>query len=70
MIFSHVNEADKLERNKLDDLIEYKTKEKSNSINIAKNEISILNKEIAVLEIKLHPDYETQINNKLQIKKQ
>jgi len=70
VIFSHVNEAEKLERNKLDDLIEYKTKEKSNSINIAKNEISILNKEIAVLEMKLHPDYETQINNKLQIKKQ
>nr|MBC8180194.1 hypothetical protein [candidate division KSB1 bacterium] len=70
VIFSHVNEAEKLERNKLDDLIEYKTKEKSNSINIAKNEISILNKEIAVLEMKLHPDYKTQINNKLQIKQQ
>ena len=70
VIFSHVNKAEKLERNKLDDLIEYKTKEKSNSINIAKNEISILNKEIVELEMKLHPDYKTQINNKLQIKKQ
>ena len=70
VIFSHVNAAEKLNFNKLDDLIEFKTKEKSNSIEIAKNEISTLNKEIAILEMKLHPDYKTQISNKLQLKKQ
>jgi ABC-type lipoprotein export system ATPase subunit len=70
VIFSHVSDAEKLDYNKLDDLIEFKTKEKSSSIDIAKNEISTLNKEIAALEIKLHPDYKTQVNNKLQIKKQ
>ncbi len=70
VIFSWVSIAEKLNFNKLDDLIEFKTKEKSNSIEIIKNEISTLNKEIAILEIKLHPDYKTQINNKLQIKKQ
>jgi len=70
VIFSHVSAAEKLNFNKLDDLIEFKTKEKSNSIEIAKNEISTLNKEIAILEMKLHPDYKTLTNNKLQIKKQ
>jgi len=70
VIFSHVSDTEKLNFNKLDDLIEFKTKEKNSSIDIAKNEIATLNKEIAVLEIKLHPDYKTQINNKLQIKKQ
>lgn len=70
VIFSHVSAAEKLNFNKLDDLIEFKTKEKSSSIDIAKKEISTLNKEIAILEIKLHPDYKTQIDNKLQIKKQ
>jgi len=70
VIFSHVSTAEKLNFNKLDDLIEFKTKEKNSSIDIAKNEISTLNKEFAVLENKLHPDYKTQIYNKLQIKKQ
>jgi ABC-type lipoprotein export system ATPase subunit len=70
VIFSHVSAAQKLNFNKLDDLIEFTTKEKSSSIDIAKNEISTLNKEIAALEIKLHVDYKTQVNNKLQIKKQ
>lgn len=70
VIFSHVSDTEKLNFNKLDDLIEFKTKEKNSSIDIAKSEITTLNKEIAVLEIKLHPDYKTQINNKLQIKKQ
>ena len=69
-IFSHVSIAEKLNFNKLDDLINFKTKEKSNSIEIIKGEISTLNKEIAILEIKLHPDYKTLINNKLQLKKQ
>ncbi len=70
VIFSHVSDTEKLNFNKLDDLIEFKTKEMNSSIDIAKNEITTLNKEIAILEGKLHPDYKTQINNRLQIKKQ
>jgi ABC-type lipoprotein export system ATPase subunit len=70
VIFSHVSNTEKLNFNKLDDLIEFKTKEKNSSIDIAKNEIATLNKEIATLKINQHPDYKTQINNKLQIKKQ
>ena len=70
VIFSHVSVVERLDLTNLDELIKFKTKEKSSSIDIAKNEISILNRGIAGLEIKLHPDYKTQINNKLQIKKQ
>ena len=70
VIFSHVSDTEKLNFNRLDDLIEFKTKEKSNSIEITKDEISSLNKIIAELEIKFHPDYKTQINNQLQIKQQ
>lgn len=70
VIFSHISNTEKLNFNTLDDLIRYKTKEKSHTIEIAKSEIAKFNIEIATLEIKLHPDYRTLINNKLHIKKQ
>jgi len=69
VIFSHIGTTEKLNFNSLDDLIRFKTKEKGNTIDIVKSEIANLNTEIAILEKKLHPDYRTLINNKLQIKK-
>ena len=70
VIFSHISTTEKLSFNTLDDLIKFKTKEKNHAIEIVKSEIAKLNKDIALLEIKLHPDYRELINNKLQIKKQ
>jgi len=70
VIFSHVGTTEKLNFNTLDNLIGFKTKEKNHAIEIIKSEIAAFNKEIANLEIKLHPAYKTLINNKLQIKKQ
>jgi ABC-type lipoprotein export system ATPase subunit len=68
VIFSHVSTSEKLSFSTLDDLIGFKTKEKSNSIKIAQIEISKLNKIIAALEMMLHPDYKISIFKKLQIK--
>ena len=68
VIFSHVSAAEKLSFSNLDDLLDYKTKEKSNSIKIAQNEISTLNAEIVSLETKLHLDYKSKITNKLNSK--
>lgn len=70
VIFSHVSDAEKLNFNRLDELIEFKTKEMNSSIDIAKTETATLNNAIAILEGKLHPDYKTQLNNKVQIKRQ
>jgi len=70
VIFSHISKTEKLDFNNLDDLIGYKTKEKYNTIEIAKSEIAKFNVDIAALEIKSHPDYRTLIDNKLNIKKQ
>jgi ABC-type lipoprotein export system ATPase subunit len=70
VIFSHVSTAERLNFDKLDDLIEYKTREKNKAVDISKRELDLLNKEISALELKLHPSYRAHIESKLQTKRQ
>jgi len=69
VIFSHVEEADKLGCSSLDQLITAKTNEKKAAIEIIKKAIHRLNSEIIELEKTLHPNYRRELENKLELKK-
>jgi len=69
VIFSHVEEADKLGCSSLDELITTKTDEKKAAIEIVKKAIHKLNAEIIKMEAVLHPNYRKEIENKLKLKR-
>ena len=70
VIYSHVSDTVKLDFDTLDALMEYKTTEKSQSIEIAKTELFKINLTISLLEGRQHPDYKSGLQNKLRTKQQ
>jgi ABC-type lipoprotein export system ATPase subunit len=69
VIFSHVGPANRLGKASLDDLIEYKTTEANDELQILKQEIHKINEEIASLEEKSQPEHRQSIENLLKLKK-
>ncbi|NTU79265.1 MAG: hypothetical protein HGA45_07650 [Chloroflexales bacterium] len=68
VIFSHVQEADRLGYNSLDALIEFRTVEIEQSIANLRANLSLLNKHIANLEIQLLPSYAQELQRSLEAK--
>jgi predicted ATPase len=70
VIFSHIKDADRLGKQTLDELIEYKTEELKSQIANARREISRVNTELVRLEDKSTPDYRSRIEALLAEKQQ
>jgi hypothetical protein len=70
VIFSHIGDADRLGKESLDELIEYKTEELAEQRNAQRQEISRLNGELVRLEVKGTADYAAQLEAKLKLKRQ
>ncbi len=70
VIFSHISDADKLGKETLDELIQYKTEELKGQINNARREISRVNTDLVRLEEKAGAAYVTRLDALLQQKKQ
>lgn len=70
VIFSHISDADRLDKETLDELIEYKTEELKGQIESARREVSRINGELIRLEEKATPDYAAQLEAKLKLKQQ
>ncbi len=66
VIFSHVQVADRLAQDSLDDLIKYKTVETEESIENLKAELHKVNEEIIHLENETTPEYGKQLQNELK----
>lgn len=69
VIFSHVDSASRLGKASLDDLIEYKTTEANDELQILKQEMHKISEEIVSLEEKSQPAYRQSIENLLELKK-
>lgn len=70
VIFSHISDADRLGKETLDELIEYKTEELKGQIESARREVSRINAELIRLEEKAAPAYAAQLEARLQLKQQ
>jgi ABC-type lipoprotein export system ATPase subunit len=70
VIFSHVDYAARLDKASLDDLIEYKTMEANDKIQIVKQEMHKINEETVSLEEKSQPEHRQSIENFLKLKKE
>jgi ABC-type lipoprotein export system ATPase subunit len=70
VIFSHISEADRLGKQTLDELIEYKTEELKGQIDNARREISRINGELVRLEEKAEPTYASRTEALLRQKQQ
>jgi predicted ATPase len=70
VIFSHISDAEKLGKESLDDLIEYKTEERNAQLAAQRGEITALNAELVKLELKATADYAAQLEAKLKLKQQ
>lgn len=68
VIFSHISDADRLGKDSLDELIEYKTEELNAQLNAHRQEISRLNAELVRVEAKGTADYAAQLEAKLKLK--
>ncbi len=68
VIFSHVEDAERLGCASLEELITAKTNEKNAAIEIVKKTIHSLNVDIIKLERMLHPNYKKELQNKLKLK--
>jgi len=68
VIFSHIGDAERLGKESLDELIEYKTEELSSQLAAQRQEISTLNAELIKLEAKGTVDYAAQLDAKLKLK--
>ena len=69
VIFSHISDADRLGKESLDELIEYKTEELTTQRNSQQQEIARLNAEVVRLEAKGTVDYAAQLDGKLKLKR-
>ena len=70
VIFSHISEADRLGKETLDQLIQYKTEELKGQIDNARREIARVNVELVRLEDKGTPQHIAQLEAKLRLKQQ
>lgn len=68
VIFSHIDDAERLGKETLDELIEYKTEELNAQLAAQRQEISGLNAELVKLEAKGTMDYTAQVDAKLKLK--
>ncbi len=68
VIFSHISDAERLDTESLDELIEYKTEELQEKISAYRQKISGLNSKLVRLEIKSTEDYAAQLNAMLKMK--
>lgn len=69
VIFSHIDDADRLGQESLDELIEYKTEELNAQLKAHRSKISALNAELVKLEAKGSADFAAQLNAKLVLKR-
>jgi ABC-type lipoprotein export system ATPase subunit len=69
VIFSHVDQADRLDMTTLDELLAYKTSEAYRTIEILKQELHGINETIVSLEYRLRPETRDRIKNLLEQKK-
>lgn len=69
VIFSHVQLADRLHAESLDDLIQYKTEEINQAIEILRSELSEINEQIASFEGMLAESYKKSLEAELAEKK-
>lgn len=70
VIFSHIGDADRLGKDTLDELIQYKTEELKGQIDNAQREMSRINSELIRLEEKGTADYSSKLEAKLKLKQQ
>ncbi len=70
VIFSHLSDSDKLGKETLDELVEFKTQFISSEIEILKQELFNKNKSIIELEDKTRENYISNLNQKLNVVKQ
>lgn len=70
VIFSHVDPADRLEKESLDEAIEERTGEVSNAISSRKKELSSINQKIIELEEMQDDSYRESIQNQLKVKRE
>lgn len=70
VIFSHVDSATRLGKASLDDLIQYKTTEANDKLQILKQEIHKINEEVVSLEERSQPEHRQGIENLLKLKKE
>ncbi|MBA7478183.1 hypothetical protein ES707_13604 [subsurface metagenome] len=68
VIFSHVEDAERLGCASLEELITAKTNEKNAAIEIVKKTIHSLNVDVIKMEKMLHPNYKKELQNKLKLK--
>jgi t-SNARE complex subunit (syntaxin) len=68
VIFSHIGDAERLDKESLDELIDYKTEELTEQLAGYRQEISRLNAELVRLEAKGTSDYAAQLDAKLKLK--
>ncbi len=68
VVFSHVSDADKLGKESLEQLIEYKTEEIADRLNGLREEMSRINGDILGLEAKATAKYSAQIKAELELK--
>lgn len=70
VIYSHVDESEKLGKFSLDELVKYKSEEINKGIQRLKNELSEINQSIEILQSKSTPEYRGKIENALKLKKE
>lgn len=70
VIFSHIPEAERLNKETLDELIAYKTEELSSKLSDQREQIGALNAEIIRLEDRGSADYVAQLRSKIALKEQ
>ena len=68
VVFTHLEEADKLGKNTFKQLIDFKTSVTEQEILILKNKLQALNKSLFEKEKKLNPDYKKGIDNQIELK--
>lgn len=68
VIFSHVDESEKLGKYSLDELISYKSEEINKGLQRLKSKISETNEVIASIEAKNTPEYRSKIEHALDVK--
>ncbi len=69
VIFSHIDEAERLGQESLDDLIEYKTAELTRRLETQRQGIARFNADLVKLEAKASLEFVTQLSSKLQLKR-
>jgi ABC-type lipoprotein export system ATPase subunit len=70
VIFSHISDAERLDKESLDELIEYKTEELTVQLNGQRQEIARLNAELVRLEAKGTAEFAAQLDGKFKMKQQ